>query len=66
MKTILRIVVGIMLTYGLLTMTSCSTNNSNDNDRETAKVRYQRKDPTRGRPHGGRKRGIASGAFGAE
>jgi phenylalanyl-tRNA synthetase alpha subunit len=28
MKTILRIMVSIMLTYGLLTLTGCSTNNS--------------------------------------
>jgi len=39
MKTILRIVVGVMLTYGLLTLTSCTTNTSdNNNDRETAAV----------------------------
>lgn len=34
MKTILRIVVTIMLTYGLLTLTNCSTDNSRNNTAE--------------------------------
>ena|SRR5436190_20567482 len=39
MKTILRIAVGIMLTYGLLTMTSCSTNNRDkDTNKEISRV----------------------------
>ena len=38
MKTLLRIAVGIMLTYGLLTMTSCSTNTDKDANRNTAAV----------------------------
>src|SRR4051812_9827452 len=37
MKTLLRIAVGIMLTYGLLNMTACSTK-ATDEPRQTAQL----------------------------